>query len=75
MQTAFNNFLEERNVKDDNCKCYKQGLVTSAMGDVPAEEGLPLPPVQKTRAFHQQGGGEHIARYRGQDIHSSTHLL
>lgn len=45
------------------------------MGDVPAEESLSLPPVHQSRAFQQQGRREHVARYRWQDVHGSTHLL
>lgn len=49
--------------------------LTPPVGDVPADEGLLLPPVQQTGAFQQQGRGQHVARDRGQDIHSSTHPL
>lgn len=51
------------------------GSLTSPVGDVSADEALLLPPVQQTRAFQQEGRGQHVARDRGQDTHSSTHLL
>lgn len=44
------------------------------MGNVSADEGLLLPPVQQIGAFQQEGRGQHVARYCRQDIHSSTHL-
>lgn len=44
------------------------------MGDVPAEERLSFPPVQKVGAFQQQRRREHVAGDSGQDVDSSTHL-
>lgn len=61
------------NMKNEFCKEVGHWF-TSTMGNVFADEGLSLPPVQKIWAFQQQGRGEHVARYRWQDVHSSTHL-
>ncbi len=66
---------DNNNNKHDKSQNQKMTRLASTMGNVPAEKSLSLPAVQKSRAFQQQGRGEHVARYCWQDIRNGTHLL
>jgi len=59
---------QQKQVNVMNCR------LTAAVGNVPAAKRLPLPPVQQTWAFHEQRGGEQVARHRGQDVQGGAHL-
>lgn len=45
------------------------------MRNVLAVEPLFLLPMQKSRAFEQQRGGEDVARHRGQDVNRTVHYF